>query len=274
MFKSNYIVAIGAAAWSLAAAVSSPAVAEQGSDNANQAKGREIATEAWERDRGFGDFGANIKLTIIKDDGKRVPRKLRTRTLETDSGDKSLSIFDKPNDVKGLVRLTYAHENGQDDQWLYIPGRKRVKRISVVNDATPFMGTEFAFEDLGTQRPEEVLSFDYNYLHDEACGEQQCFVMERVPLNPYSGYSKQRVWIDKDHYRVQKIDYYDKQDRFLKTLTYESYQQFEGRYWRPGTMLMTNHLNGRKTLVEWSKYRFGNGYRSSDFKPGSLDRIR
>jgi len=268
MHKVNSI--IGVAALLLVAAVATPVSAESDS----QIKGREIATEAWNRDRGFGDFGARIELTIIEDDGKRVPRKLRTRTLETPEGDKSISIFDKPNDVKGFVRLTYAQENGQDDQWLYIPDRKRVKRISVVNDATPFMGTEFAFEDLGTQRPEEILSFDYSYLHDEACGEQQCFVMERIPLNPYSGYSKQVVWIDQDHYRVQKIDYYDKQDRFLKTLTYESYQQFEGRYWRPGMMLMSNHLNGRKTLVEWSDYRFGNGYRASDFRPGSLDRIR
>jgi hypothetical protein len=98
--------------------------------------------------------------------------------------------------------------------------------------------------------------------------------MERVPLNPYSGYSKQVIWVDQDQYRAQKIDYYDKQDRFLKTLAYESYEQFEGRFWRPGTMLMTNHLNGRKTLVEWSNYRFGNGYRPNDFRPSSLDRIR
>jgi outer membrane lipoprotein-sorting protein len=269
----------------LAGALCTPSIAATGSDgaavmatSANQAKGQEIAAEAWERDRGFGDFGANIKLTIIKDNGDRVRRKLRTRTLETASGDKSISIFDKPNDVKGFVRLTYAHENGQDDQWLYIPDRKRVKRISIVNDATPFMGTEFAFEDLGTQRPEEILSFDYNYLYDEACpapsAQLQCFVMERVPLNPYSGYSKQVIWIDQEHYRTQKIDYYDKQDRFLKTLAYESYLQFEGRFWRPEKMLMSNHLNGRKTLVEWSNYRFGNGYRASDFKPGSLDRIR
>jgi len=239
-----------------------------------QAKGKEIATEAWNRDRGFGDFGAKITLTIIKKDGSRSPRKLRTRTLETPEGDKSLSIFDRPNDVKGFVRLTYAHKNGQDDQWLYLPRRKRVKRISIVNDATPFMGTEFAFEDLGTQRPEEILSFDYRYLRDEPCGDEQCFVMERIPLNPYSGYSKQVLWIDQQHYRAQKIDYYDKQDRFLKTLTYESYRQFENRFWRPGTMLMTNHLNGRKTLVEWSNYSFGNGYRASDFRPGSLNRIR
>jgi len=263
-------VSLLCAALLLSTLVAVPAAAQ----SSGAEKGREIATEAWNRDRGFGDFGANITLTIIEDDGGRVPRKLRTRTLETPEGDKSISIFDKPNDVKGLVRLTYAHENGQDDQWLYIPRRKRVKRISVVNDATPFMGTEFAFEDLGTQRPEEILSFDYNYLRDEPCGDLQCFVMERVPLNPYSGYSKQVVWIDQDQYRAQKIDYYDKQDRFLKTLVYGDYQQFEGRFWRPGTMLMTNHLNSRKTLVEWSNYRFGNGYRANDFRPSSLDRIR
>jgi outer membrane lipoprotein-sorting protein len=239
--------------------------------------GLEVPTMAWDADRGFGDFSAHITLTTTKKNGKKVIRRLRTRTVETDDGDKSISVFDYPNDVKGFARLTYAHEDGNDDQWLYIPEFKRVKRISSVNAGTPFMGTEYAFEDLGSQRPEEIGSFSYKELGEERCGEGQtlnCHVIERRPNNPYSAYSKQIVWIDDMGYRVQKIDYYNKDDDLFKTQILKDYRQFLGKHWRPGIMLMTNHKNGNNTLVEWSQYQFNNGFNTADFTPGKLKNAR
>ena len=244
---------------------------------AEEVTGWEIAKRAWEADRGFGDFSAHITLTTTKKNGKKVIRRLRTRTIETDQGDKSISVFDYPHDVKGYARLTYAHEDGNDDQWLYIPEFKRVKRISSVNAGTPFMGTEYAFEDLGSQRPEEVGSFSYQLLGKEACGEEsslRCYVIERRPKNPYSAYSKQVVWIDENAYRVHKIDYYNKKSELIKTQELKDYQLFKGKYWRPGIMQMSNHKNGNSTLVEWSNYQFSNGFNASDFTPRKLKNAR
>jgi len=236
--------------------------------------GKEIAEEAWERDRGFGEFSARIVMTTVKSDGSTVIRRLRTKTKETDVGDKSISVFDAPKDIKGIARLTYANENGNDDQWMYISDRKRVKRISSVNDKTPFMGTDFAFEDLGTQRPEEVGSYIYSYQRTEACGDDDCYVIKRFPLNPHSGYSMQLVYINKSYYRTEKIEYFDKNKKALKVLTYGDYQLFKDRYWRPGIMLMKNTQTGSQTKVEWSGYKFGGGSRVSDFTPARLKRIR
>ncbi len=244
---------------------------------ATEEDGLEIAKRAWEADRGFGDFSAYITLTTTKKNGKKVIRRLRTRTIETDEGDKSISVFDYPNDVKGFARLTYAHEDGNDDQWLYIPEFKRVKRISSVNAGTPFMGTEYAFEDLGSQRPEEVGSFSYKLIGKESCGDDLsllCYVIERHPNNPYSAYSKQVVWIDENAYRVHKIDYYNKESERIKTQELKDYRLFKGKHWRPGIMQMTNHKNGNSTLVEWSRYKFSNGFNASDFTPRKLKNAR
>ena len=62
--------------------------------------------------------------------GDEKRRELRATTLEVrNDGNKTIVIFDSPLDVKGTALLTYSHRTGDDDQWLYLPALKRVKRI-------------------------------------------------------------------------------------------------------------------------------------------------
>ena len=63
-------------------------------------------------------------------------------------------MFDEPRDVKGTAFLIHAHKQEADDQWLYLPALKRVKRISSSNRSGSFMGSEFSYEDLGAQELE------------------------------------------------------------------------------------------------------------------------
>ena len=96
-------------------------------------------------------------MTLKNRAGKTSRRIIRIKTLESKGdGDKSLSLFDEPADVKGTSMLTYSHGLKPDDQWLYLPALKRVKRINSRNKSGPFMGSEFAFEDLGSQEVEKV----------------------------------------------------------------------------------------------------------------------
>ena len=157
----------------------------------SQQKGLQIAQAAKSFDKGFADFTANMTMTLKNKSGDTSTRLIRIRTLEVeDDGDKSLSIFDEPADVKGTAMLTYTHGLKPDDQWLYLPALKRVKRISSRNKSGPFMGSTFAFEDLGSQ---EIEKYTYNYLRDEPCGDWVCHVMERFPAYEHSGYTRKVV---------------------------------------------------------------------------------
>ena len=128
-------------------------------------KGLAIAIEADRRDQGFGDNAANMTMTLRNKQGQQTSRSLRTRTLEqADDGDKSLIIFDDPGDVKGTAFLSFTHKQGADDQWLYLPALKRVKRIASGNKSGPFMGSEFAYEDISSQ---EVEKYGWKYLRNE-----------------------------------------------------------------------------------------------------------
>jgi len=235
-------------------------------------KGLEIAKATDAYDMGFGDFTANMKMTLKNKKGATSTRNIRIRTLEVEGdGDKSLSIFDEPADVKGTAMLTFSHGLDADDQWLYLPALKRVKRISSRNKSGPFMGSEFAFEDLGSQ---EVEKYSYELLREEACGDWQCYVIERKPEYKHSGYTRQVSWIDKEAYRLVKVDYYDRKKELLKTLTTSSYQEYLGHYWRPDKMEMINHQKGKSTLLEWQNYQFKTGVSEKDFRSNALKRLR
>ena len=132
---------------------------------ASPEKGLEIAIEADSRDKGFGDSTAQITMTLMDKYGQSTKRAIRNRTFEVDNeGDKSLVIFDSPGDVRGTAFLSHTKKADSDNQWLYLPALKRVKRIASSNKAGPFMGSEFSYEDIASQEVEE---YTYNYLRDE-----------------------------------------------------------------------------------------------------------
>jgi outer membrane lipoprotein-sorting protein len=216
--------------------------------NADPAEiGRQIAEEVDRRDSGFVDN------EVIGD------------------GDKSLVIFDHPRDVKGTAFLSYTHIGNPDDQWLYLPALKRVKRISSKNKSGPFVGSEFAYEDISSQ---EVDKYTYRYLRDENFNGLDCFVVERIPVYENSGYTKQIVWIDKAEYRPQKLDYYDRKEELLKTLTFGDYRQYLGKFWRAHRWEMVNHQTGKSTSLEWSEFQFQTGLSDRDFNRNILKSVR
>lgn len=235
-------------------------------------RGLEIATEAERRDTGFHDSTASMKMLLRNRQGEESTRYIRVRTLEQlDDGDKSLTIFDQPADVKGTAFLSFTHRTGPDDQWLYLPALKRVKRISSRNKSGPFMGSEFAYEDISSQ---ELEKYTYKYLRDEPFQGMDCFVVERDPVDEYSGYTRQEVWIDKAEYRPQQIIYYDRKNAKLKTLLFSDYHQYLGKYWRAHVMDMENHQTGKSTRLTWSDYQFQTGLTERDFNRNNLDRVR
>lgn len=235
-------------------------------------KGLDIAIEADKRDIGFGDSIAELTMELSNKNGDSSIRVLRTKTLETQSdGDKSINIFDKPADVKGTAMLTFTHAVSADDQWLYLPALKRVKRISSANKSGPFMGSEFAYEDLSSQ---EVEKYRYRWLRDEIYNDVDCFVIERIPAYENSGYTRQVVWIDKAEYRVLKVEFYDRKDTLLKTLIARNYEKYLQQYWRAMELVMVNHQTGKTTRLAYSNYQFRTGLSVADFDRNALKRAR
>lgn len=236
-------------------------------------KGLAIALEGDKRGEGWVDSLVNLKMVLVDKSGKESKRDMRVKSLEGEGedGDKSLMIFDTPKDQKGVAMLTFTHKTKSDDQWLYLPALKRVKKISSRNKSGPFVGSEFAFEDISNQ---EVEKYKYKYLRDEVVDGMDCFVSERYPEDKYSGYTKQVAWIDKAEYRVLKVEYYDRKKSLLKTLKNTGFKQYLNKFWQPDLSVMTNHQTGKATRLEYENYQFKVGLDDKDFSKNSLKRAK
>lgn len=233
-------------------------------------QGLSIMQEAKKRNTGFRDTKVEMEMILRNKNGDESRRKMHQRTLEIlDDGDKSLSIFDTPRDVKGTAFLSFSHPIDPDDQWLYLPALKRVKRIASNNKSGPFMGSEFAFEDLTSQ---EVEKYSYKYLRDEQINNINCFVVEAYPAYEYSGYTRAILWIDQNTYNNLKIEYYDRKNSLLKTQLFKNYQLYLDKFWRPDEIFMQNNQNGKSTQLIFSHYQFNNGFTDRDFDKNTLKR--
>ena len=257
---------------SLAAAAIALLTVQAGLAQTPEERGLEIAIAADQRDSGWKHVTADMVMTLRNRAGKESKRTITNRNLEVEGdGDKSLSLFREPRDVEGTAMLTFSHGLEPDDQWLYLPSLKRVKRISSKNKSGPFMGSEFAFEDLGSQ---EIEKYSYRYIGEEPCGEgYECYVIERIPQYENSGYTRQVAWIDKAEYRNIKVDYYDRKDSLLKTLEFLGYNEYPGGYWRADRFEMINHQTGKSTTLEWSNYDFETVMDEQDFNSNALKRL-
>ena len=241
-------------------------------DSSAEETGLAMATEARERQKGFDNFTSNLRMILRNKRGQESERELRLKVIEVEGdGDRTMFIFDRPRDVKGTAFLVHAHKEGPDDQWLYLPALKRVKRISSSKQSGSFMGSEFSYEDMGAV---EIEKFTHRYLRDEPCGDLECAVLERVPLSRDSGYSRQLVWLDRDELRTMQIQYFDRRDEHLKTMLVEDYDKYLDRFWRGSTISMTNHLTGKSTMLLWSEFEFGTDMDAGDFTKTALKRAR
>lgn len=236
------------------------------------AHGLAIAEEADRRDTGFDNSQADLFMIMSLSPDEVIQREMRQMTLEVEGdGDKSIMVFDRPRDLKGTAILTFTHKLEADDQWLYLPALKRVKRLSSTDKSGPFMGSEFAFEDLASN---EVEKYSYTYLGEDEIEGVPCFVVERVPVDPKSGYTKQVTWVDQELYVLRQIDYYDRKKELLKTMYLLDYEQYLEHYWRPAVMIMDNHQTGKSTTLEFRNFQFRTGLTDKDFSRGALSRIR
>ncbi len=231
-------------------------------------KGLKIAIQLDKFNEGFKSESSDVKMELINAHGDVVKRKMTMEILEgKNDGDKSLSVFSWPADVNGTKLLTWTHKKRDDDQWLYLPALKRIKRISSRNKSGSFMGSEFAYEDLASQ---EVEKYRYRFLKEEKFKDRDCWKMERFPVDKRSGYKRQVVWSDKGYMNPVKIEYFDRKNELLKHALFKGYKKY-GKYWRFGEIEMSNVQTKKRSVLRWENRKLGAEVDEEDFTADALE---
>lgn len=211
--------------------------------------GKALAYFMDDRDDGWRDAYLKASMTLISARGDTVSRDIVITTLEQKDGNKSIVRFNSPPDIRGVAALVHEHPGGVDDTWLYVPASRRTRRISGANRTASFQGSEFTYEDLGRI---VVQNYDWKYLDKGTVGKEPVHKVEARPRYKDTGYSRLVVYLHRDHWRVEKVDYYDKAGKLLKTMTESKWKEVHGRFWRGATLTMTNHQTKKTTRIDIS----------------------
>lgn len=213
----------------------------------------EIAQKVKENSDGYGSSKSTLEMVLIdqtKNESKRVMHSLsfENRDKNGKDGDKSLMEFKMPLDVKGTKFLTHEKIDKNNNQWLYLPALKRIKRITSKNKSGSFMGSEFSYEDIASREPSK---YDYSKEYEEVeLKGIKSYKYERYPKDENSGYSKQIVWVDASRFVGLKIEFYDRKKELFKTATYSNYKKIGDTY-RVGNIFMQNHQNHQSTKLNY-----------------------
>ena len=228
-----------------------------------------------DQQRKADDERLQLVMKLINKRGKeRVRRVTQITKTDADGNEKSLIRFLSPADVKGTGLLTIEHSDRDDDQWLYLPALKKIRRISASDKSDNFMGSDFAYEDLAS---EEMENYDYKLLKNETVDGVDCYVIEAVPNNDKekkeSGYSKREIWIRKDNFVGIRTKYYDRKGELLKIFRTSDIRMIDGSdKWRAHRMDMENIKTAHKTVLLFSNFVINKGIEDKFFTKRYLER--
>ncbi len=237
----------------------------------NALTGTEIIRKSRELIYQIQDQKNKVILHLIEKDGskKKIEATRYWKNYRAQEGldSKMLLTTDFPPDSRGISFLIwdYSKENKTDDLWLYLPALRMVRRISAQDQNDAFLGSDLTFGDMGQRRLDED---DHKLLREEGYLGTQTYVVESVPKEKESIYSKKVSWISKDNWTVLKIDYYDRNAKLLKKqmIEWQSLDNFS--VWKKTEVI--NVQNGHKTIFEVSDLHVNGGLQDEDFTERSL----
>ncbi|OIQ16714.1 MAG: hypothetical protein BM556_13705 [Bacteriovorax sp. MedPE-SWde] len=232
-------------------------------------KGLVIAKKMEAANNGYVGETSTMRLVLIDSSGKQIEREMEGNTSELKNVDKTIMKFQKPADVKGTKLLTWAHKNKDDDQWLYLPSLRRVKRINSRSRGSSFMGSEFSYEDLGSQ---SIDKYTFNLKGTKKVDSMDTWVLERVSKNK-SSYSKVIMYVSKKYLAAVKSEYYNKRKELLKVAIFSEFKKYTVKkksFYRSNKIFMTNIQNKKKSIFTWENRKIGMKLSSRKFNKNSL----
>ena len=235
-----------------------------------QLTGRQIVEKAYNLPAGE-DKTATLTMTLTNKQGKQRVRKIKQFSKDLGDVEKSIMYFQSPADVKNTSFMNWTYDGDKsDDQWIYLPAIKKVKRISSDSKSDYFMGSDFTYDDLGDRK----LDADtHKLIKSETVNGKACYVVESVSKDEDYMYSKTITWIRKDNFVGVKKEFYDEDDELLKILTIKKVEKIAG-FWIISDSEMKHVQKNHKTSIVLSNIKVNTGISASKFSERMMMRRR
>lgn len=229
-------------------AVALPATAQ----DAELPSGEEVARRINARDEGES-AARRVRMELIDKRGHQRTRE--TRILRRTFGaDRRMAIFyQSPKTVKDTAFLVHDHADPEreDDQWLYLPALRKVRRISVSDRGQAFLGTDLSYDDIKKEGRVSLRDYRFRSLGREELDGHPVILLEGTPVDERTarelGYGRVVSWVDSDIWFTRRVEYFDPPGRPLKTSRLTDVREVDG-VWTAHVLEVENHKTGHKTV--------------------------
>jgi outer membrane lipoprotein-sorting protein len=155
--------------------------------------------------------------------------------------------------VKGTALLTVDHPepDRDDDQWLYLPALRRVRRIAASDRGESFLGTDLSYEDVKKETKVGLEDYTWRTLGEGEVEGHRCLEVEAVPVDERRaaelGYGRVVSWVDAEIWMVRRAEYYDRAGRPLKSARVSEIREVDG-VWTPHRIEVESRRSGHRTI--------------------------
>lgn len=216
----------------------------------------EILADVNGRDEGITQI-RDANLTLTDKNGKTRNQVVRVYRKYYGEEKRTVIFYLEPANVKdtGFLTFDYPEVDKEDDQWLYLPAMRKVRRISAANKGDYFLGTDLTYDDL--KRDAKVSTHEYTWTlkGEEAVAGKPCHVLEGTPktdkIADELGYSKALIYVDPETNIIVRYDYWDVNGNALKRIENQDVRQIDG-IWTANRIHVANHKTGHSTLLEFT----------------------
>ena len=186
----------------------------------------------------FRTGGAEMQVRMVLENkrGEKRDRRLYVKSRAEGGLARSWVNFLSPADVAGTRFLLIENKGRDDDQFLWLPALRRVRRISGGQKNQSFMGSDFSYADLEGRDIEEA---SYRLKGEEAAcvpsdgvrhPGKPCWVIEATPQKGAgSPYARLETWNRQDNGVGVRTRFYGAGRKLVKTLSVSRIETVEGK---------------------------------------------
>lgn len=258
--------------YSLALLLVAPALAMA----AQLPSGEEIARRINARDEGIG-VARHLTMQMTDRGGKTRTRETRTYRKYYGAEKRTVIFYLEPSNIKDTAFLTwdYPDSDKDDDQWLYLPAMRKVRRISASDRGDYFLGTDLTYEDIKLETRIGIDDYAHKTLGESEVDGHRCYLLESVPVDQKTakelGYGRVEQCVDSEIWMSRESNFSDIKGEPLKTTRFRDIRKVQG-IWTQHRIEVENHKTGHKTLFLFSDVDYSGGVDDELFTQNALRR--
>ncbi len=209
----------------------------------DEAEARAIFEEVDDRRNSIQSETSVMEMVITDNRGRTRSRTMQSWIKNNGDDTSSLIVFSAPGNVRGTAFLS-VNEGGSTTQRLYLPSVGRIQTIGSAERGDRFMGSDFTYEDLGDQNPDD---YEFEWLEEH---EEIFLIKANKPDSDQYSYVKFEIIIET--YALRTVHYFDSEGNQIKRLEAEQFEKISEGLWSPAKMTMFDLREDRKTEISWS----------------------